>query len=137
MPMLNFMPRFVEPIRLGFKCHTIRANRKVPVKVGDKLYLYCGARHPGCFRILPDAVACTKVLPIRIGHWTSGSLGLVGIQIEGIEIERGERDRLAIADGFTNWTEMLNFWIKTHGGRDGSVHFTGSLIHWRFPEARA
>lgn len=66
MPLLNFQSRFVEPIRSGVKAHTIRAKRKIPVKVGDLLYLYCGLRHPGAYRILPEPVVCTRVESIHI-----------------------------------------------------------------------
>lgn len=66
MPLLNFRDQFVEPIRTGRKRHTIRATRKHPIQTGDKLYLYCGLRQRGAFRILPAPVVCTKALPIRI-----------------------------------------------------------------------
>ena len=65
MALLNFKKQFVEPIRDGRKHHTIRAARKIPVKVGEKLYLYCGCRQKGAFRILPEPQTCTRTTAFR------------------------------------------------------------------------
>jgi hypothetical protein len=66
MPALNFKPQFVDPIREGRKKHTIRSNRKVPIKVGDQLFLYCGLRQKGAYRILPKPSTCNLVERISI-----------------------------------------------------------------------
>jgi hypothetical protein len=116
MPLLNFKPRFVAPIRARTKHHTIRADRKIPIKVGDKLYLYCGARHPGAFRILPEPVTCTKVRRIQINPYS--------VFIDGEIIFSDECELLAVADGFTNFKDMMAFW-------EGRLPFKGNIIHWR------
>lgn len=135
MPMLNFKPQFVEPIRTRRKRHTIRAKRKIPIKVGDKLYLYCGARHPGCFRILPEPTVCTMTLPILIAIAIADR-----VEVDGQVLGPDEMDTLAVADGFEDWTAMRNFWRQEHGktrraGADGwitrCVDFEGDIIHWR------
>jgi hypothetical protein len=125
MPLLNFKPMFVDHIRSGRKGHTIRATRKHPVKVGDKLYLYCGLRQKGAYRILPEPVICTKVERIEIDHedaenGNSWSL----IEIDGRELDLDEYDRLAIADGFSSHDDMMAFW-------KGRLPFTGNIIHWK------
>jgi hypothetical protein len=139
MPMLNFMRQFVEPIRLGTKAHTIRADRKVPIKKGDKLYLYCGARHPGAFRILPEAEPCTCVRPIRI-HVVMVEMEVLSstVHIDGAALARDEMESLARADGFPDWNQMRWFWIKRHGKisramgrRRVIVDFSGQIIYWR------
>jgi len=144
MPVLNFKAQFVEPIRAGTKHHTIRADRKVPIKPGDKLYLYCGLRHKGAFRILPGAVACTRVISIRIHivrvrDWVEEQ----AVWIEGQKLANDEAQALAVADGFPDWPAMRRFWLDTHGkskkeptrGNQKSavrrVSFTGQIIHWR------
>ena len=138
MPLLNFMPRFVEPIRAGTKAHTIRGDRKYPIKVGQPLYLYCGARHPGAFRILPEAVPCTRVQPITIAEcgrchgtgevaYSSTSYGpcqVFDVRIDSIGLSNDECERLSIADGFASFTDMMKFW-------EGRLPFKGQIIHWR------
>lgn len=136
MPLLNFKPRFAPPIRRGDKAHTIRADRKVPIKGGDKLYLYCGLRHPGAFRILPEPVICTKALPIRINHATSQNPGW-DISIDGERLSPDERQRLARADGFESFADFAQFWMKEHGDASGDVRFSGQIIHWQPPKGDA
>lgn len=141
MPALNFMPQFVDPIRAGTKHHTIRATRKVPVKRGDKLYLYCGMRHKGAFRILPEAQTCTKTYPIRIYiKFVASALTLISEEVFVGEdrLLPDELATLAQADGFPDWNQMRWFWMKTHGKNRRSmgskltiVDFKGQIIHWR------
>jgi hypothetical protein len=119
MPLLNFNSQFVEHIRSGRKRHTIRAERKIPIKVGDKIYLYSGLRHKGAFRILDQPVRCTRVESIEINAQTSGM-----VTVGGVPLDYHEREELAYADGFTNWDEMLAFW-------DGRLPFKGHIIHWK------
>lgn len=121
--MLNFKPRFVEPIRAGTKAHTIRADRKIPIKVGDNLYLYCGARQPGCFRILDEPVPCTMVETIEFSLYRGPSVMTI---VGGLWLEEDEVERLAVADGFPNFAEMMKFW-------EGRLPFKGLIIHWKPP----
>jgi len=121
MPLLNFKRQFVEPIRSGSKHHTIRGTRKIPVKAGDKLYLYCGARTKNCFRILESAVTCSLVQRITILE--DRSLRRY-VAIEGIRLDSDEREALARADGFDDFRSMMRFW-------DGRLPFEGQIIHWK------
>ena len=125
------MPQFVEPIRAGRKRHTIRARRTIPVKVGDQLYLYTGLRHKGAQRILPGAVTCTRTQTIRI---QSEVTNLV-VEIDGQVLDVDECARLAVADGFPDFTAFHAFWERVHGDKAGQVHFTGQIIHWKNPKA--
>jgi hypothetical protein len=146
MPILNFQPRFVEPIRAGTKAQTIRATRKIPIKAGDRLYLYCGLRHPGAFRILPQPTECTKALPIEIRIGMKAMM----IAIDGAPLGADEQETLALADGFRPIGNLPAryafelFWEDHHGKpeRDGysyerytRVDFEGQIIHWRAPNA--
>lgn len=119
MPLLNFKKQFVPAIRSGRKRHTIRADRKIPVKVGDKLYLYCGARTKGCFKVLPAPVICSRVETIKIHAETSSM-----VTIDNVPLDYTEREALAYADGFSDWDEMLQFW-------EGRLPFKWQIIHWR------
>jgi hypothetical protein len=134
----NFQKRFVGPIRVGTKQHTIRADRKdgrVP-KVGEGLWLYCGMRTKQCFKILDEAPPCTRVLPI----FFSDKHGLVlyepfsqrhilcpEVTIEGGILALDECESLAKSDGFRNFPEMMAFWV-------GRLPFKGKIIHWQIPE---
>ena len=119
MPTLNFKPQFVPKIQAGTKKHTIRAHRSRPIKVGDSLYLYCGLRHKGAFRILPESVICSRVESIEISAKTSRM-----VTVGGVPLDYDEREQLAKADGFDNWDEMLKFW-------EGRLPFEGNIIHWK------
>ena len=121
MAAYSFQRRFVEPIQAGTKAHTIRGDRKdgrVP-KVGEPLYLFCGMRTKGCFRILPEAPPCTRVERISI-YYAHGPC----VFVEAGELDKTECERLAVADGFDSFAEMMTFW-------EGRLPFTGNIIHWR------
>lgn len=126
MPLLNFQRQFVDPIRRGVKAHTIRADRKIPIKPGDLLYLYCGARTKSCFRILEQPVTCTKVEIILIlgpREIITGVLRAGEDASTGHRLDQDEAERLAVADGFPDLTRMMAFW-------DGRLPFKGQIIHW-------
>jgi hypothetical protein len=126
MPLLNFKKQFVPAIRSGSKRHTIRADRKVPIKPGDKLYLYCGARTKGCFKILPAPVTCSMVQSIAItNYFMVGATGWVPIIfVDGAQLAPDECNQLAYADGFSDFADMMKFWA-------GRFPFQGQIIHWR------
>lgn len=133
MPLLNFKKMFVDPIRKKRKRHTIRAWRKIPITKGDKLYLYCGLRQKGAFRILPEPVKCVRAEPIEIHvrGWESQN----EITINGVALDDSEKEQLARADGFDSLKDMMNFWLTEHGDVYGplhmrAVHFEGQIIHW-------
>lgn len=127
MPILNFKPQFVEPIQSGRKRHTIRATRKIPVKRGDKLYLYTGLRQKGAKRIFPEPVLCSRVQEIRI---QSGIMNLK-VEVDGDVLAMDECKRLAVADGFPDFTAFHAFWERVHGDKSGRVNFSGQIIHWK------
>lgn len=115
MPLFNFMPRFVEPIRRGLKTHTIRSHRKFDCKPGDTMYLYCGLRHPGAYRIIKPP-ACTKVEEILINR--DGSIWIAEVQLHPTEMEQ-----LARRDGFHDLADFMKHW-------DGKFPFAGTVNHW-------
>ena len=120
MPLLNFKKQFVQPIRERRKKHTIRAERKIPVKVGDKLYLYCGLRQKGAYRILPGPTICTRVQGIEIRDIGNKEF----IFVDGDTLMPDECESLAKADGFDSFKEMMSFW-------KGRLPFKGNIIHWK------
>ena len=127
MPAFSFKKQFVEPIQNGTKHHTIRAERKdgrVPAKAGDTLYLYCGMRTKGCFKIFVGPlgdVTCTKVQRIEIYELVMGGWG---IKLDGQPLMFDEAAQLARCDGFGSFKEMMAFW-------EGRLPFKGYIVHWR------
>lgn len=130
MPAFSFRERFAEPIRTGTKHQTIRAERKdgrIPAKAGDMLYLYCGMRTKGCFKIYVGPlgyVTCTKVQPISIGIKTRPAYQLIYVVVDGEVLDSSEAEQLAKCDGFPDFKTMMQFW-------EGRLPFNGYIIHWR------
>jgi hypothetical protein len=116
MGLYNFQEQFVSKVLAGEKTHTIRATRANPDKPGNTLHLYTGLRRKGARLLM--RVPCTKIEEIVIA-------GDHCILIEGIALDRTEREQLARRDGFESHTDMMKFW-------DGRLPFTGHIIHWRF-----
>jgi hypothetical protein len=46
------------------------------------------------------------------------------IYLDGQQLALDECHRLARADGFTNFADMIRFW-------EGKLPFHGDIIHWR------
>ncbi len=124
MPLLGFKKRYVEPIQAGTKIHTFRVDRKIPVKVGDALYLYCGLRTKNCFRILPPD---TRSLPIRCVRVEPMTITEFSVKIRGKIIFSEQCNELARNDGFANFEEMFQFFKDR-------VPITGQLIFWKEPK---
>ena len=69
-------------------------------------------------KIIPDPV-CTKVQRITICHDSEDT-----IMVDGVCLDRDERNALAFHDGFASFAQMMQFW-------DGRLPFSGEIIHWR------
>jgi hypothetical protein len=131
MPLLNFEHRFAAKIESGEKRQTIRTVRKYPIKTGDKLYLYTGARTKNCRRLTTPRqfsipfVFCKSVERIEI--WNAG----LSVRIDGMELTNMEVLRLAEADGFKTKSisktvlNFFEFFRQSYG-----EYFKGVLIKW-------
>lgn len=124
MVAYSFKRRFVEPIQIGTKTHTIRGARKRHAMPGERLQLFHGMRTRHCEKILPDPV-CLSIDPIRMffrGHvleWVRVADDLV----------RDLQD-FARADGFKDAGDLANFWEL----QGGETTFNGVLISWTYPD---
>lgn len=123
MGLYNFQPRFVPFILSGEKTHTIRATRANPDKPGNTLHLYTGLRHKGAKLLM--RTPCVKVEEIEIQDGIFFDENHASVTIDGIKLDRSEREALAVRDGFPNFEEMIQFWR-------GRLPFKGQIIHWRF-----
>lgn len=129
MVALNFKSEFVELIDGGEKLRTIRQVRKASnPERGKPLQLYTGMRTKACEKIRD--VTCTRVRPVEIDH--------MGVTLDGRKLYAGDSPAyqggpdaeqydgdFARADGFDNFTNMVEFFEKQYG-----LPFKGQLIEW-------
>ena len=101
----------------GEKSHTIRARRKRPFRVGDRLYLKTGQRTQYC-RSLGETI-CTQVDHIRI---YADSQEVI---INGKLLCQDEIEILAKNDGFESVDEFYEYF-----GPRYNYDFEGQLIWW-------
>jgi hypothetical protein len=117
MYVANFQTRFVALVEQGKKRQTIRAERKDgrQPRVGDTIRLYAGMRTKNCRRLGDSVIASVDRITIADD----------GVRIEGRLLMGVERHALAVADGFSDWTAMRDWFSKAHG-----PEFWGWLIKW-------
>jgi hypothetical protein len=122
MPLIHFQKRFAEDVRLGRKLQTIRLERKRPIKLGDNLILvtWIGTAYRSKTERL-RITTCIKVEKITI---EAGQL-FQHTYVNDHEIHGEQKERLARADGFNSFREMLDWFRETHG-----LPFHGVIIHW-------
>jgi hypothetical protein len=132
--LLGFKRRFEGYVKDRSKRHTIRANRKRRFRVGDRCDCYVDSRQKS-MRLLGRWL-CVKVEEILIEESPcGGGPATIRVFVEGMELDRDERNRLAWSDGFRSrgrrraFSEMADFWIEEHGKRK-RLHFRGQIIHW-------
>lgn len=115
MPSLSFQKRFAPAIEVGTKCQTIRAQRKRPIRVGDKLFLFTGMRTPQCKRIKETVCVSADYVHIernRVIYADGGEVLAV--------------DLFAQRDGFKDFDDMIAWFEKNH-----QLPFYGQVIRWQ------
>lgn len=124
MPAYNFQRRFVFPILLGVKPHTIRRRRKYPTEPGDRIMMYTGLRTKRACKF--GTSLCIKVEPIIIYPW---KLEVLIANEQGVYswMKDYALEALAQHDGFGCVEEFFYFFQSTY--------FTDMLddfeiIHW-------
>lgn len=106
MPAYNFKKQFVPMIISGEKPHTIRARRKRPTKVGDRLMLYTGLRTKNAFMFAFSV--CEKIEPVIIYPT------IREIMVNGNLLSASKTLSLAKADGFETVSDFFEFFKKTY-----------------------
>jgi hypothetical protein len=81
--------------------------------------LYTGMRTSACKKLLPDQI-CSNVQPITINKES-----FVSVVLDKFLLPDAAVEQLAIADGFKDSEEFVNFFKQTHG-----LPFEGVLISW-------
>jgi len=121
MALLNFKNQFAEAVKLGHKKQTIRAERKKPFKVGERLYLYTGLRTKKTKKLGEAVVTDVTTIIIRPKKLAT-YIGDMPCAIT----DTATLDAFAIRDGFKDYTEMADFFRNTYG-----LPFEGTVIKWR------
>lgn len=107
MATYNFSARFAQLVETGRKRQTIRAERidgRVP-KAGDAVALYTGQRTKGCRLLKRSRITSVERITIDGNE----------VRIDGRYLYGLERHNLAVADGFTGWPDMRDWFMQNHG----------------------
>lgn len=133
MVALNFQKQFADDVDEGRKRRSIRAPRKdgrVPKK-GERAHLFTGMRSKNCRRLRDgETDYVRRVRPVVIDH-TGVTLDGRALYAGGAPAYQGGPDPesydgdFARADGFDGFSEMADWFAKTHG-----LPFSGHLIEW-------
>ena len=118
MPSLNFKADFIPFILDRSKPHTIRQERKHPIKVGDTLYLYYGLRTKSVCLI--GTAMCIDVQKINIYPGNKVLLDEVWLNDDQVE-------RLARRDGFSATSDFFHFFEQTYALPTSNM----CLIWWK------
>lgn len=144
MTLLGFK-RFLVPMILWgdpwWKFATIRALRKIPIKIGDVLHFYTGLRTINCEFLGVTLCSCEYKFRMhlsqekpKISHWAIRNLppywgDYCRSKPNPYNWPRRMLAELAITDGFNSINEMWNWFRKTHGEYDQVFQ----RIEWKFP----
>lgn len=140
MTSLSFLQEHAPKILSGEKQHTIRAQRKKPIKPGEPLELFTGLRTSNVVGLMHTH--CTMVQPISIYSLCSMSDFLQGkcgaddlvVELNGGKLLQHEVYSLALEDGFTSIDRFFHFFLTNDRWTErGNI---GQLIHWAFPPSR-
>ncbi len=116
MPLLGYKKQFADLVESGKKRQTIRATRKRPFKVGDRLYHYYGLRTKVCRKLLESD--CLVAADIVIDEKKN-------ISVNDNRLSESSSEALAHGDGFSELEDFIDFFKTEHG-----LPFKGQLIIW-------
>jgi hypothetical protein len=115
---------FKNKILNGIKIHTIRQHRKRPFKIGDILFHYENWRSPEVEMFHTNK--CLYLEDIKITKCREGCRVVLWILIGNFYIiSEDELNTLAINDGFDNYEDFKNYFIKS------GLPFKGQIIGWK------
>lgn len=125
MPIYNFQAQFADAVRTGAKRQTIRARgKRPPPTAGQIAHCYVGLRTASVSPL--GNYPIESVTPIGISPPTRTVSMPQGAR--WIELDPGEIDQLAVADGFESADAFFAFFCTEHGST-----FSGYVIKWRYP----
>jgi hypothetical protein len=119
--------RFVQSVRSGLKVSTIRPTPKRSCdfpEAGDSITLFRWTGKP--YRSPQEEVLVGRIR--RVWHVTVSELGVRledGATYWMAHAPGGDREAIAKREGFTDWSEMAEWFRCTHG-----LPFDGIMIEW-------
>lgn len=122
--LLNFKAQFAASVLRGRKRQTMRPRRKRPIQVGDTLRLYTGLRTKEA--VLLREVECREVRSCRLFEGGIFIDTPAGTSAEFTKAESQAGMKLANADGFADYFDMMAFFKKLYG--EQPIHL--ELIQW-------
>jgi hypothetical protein len=139
MPLLGCTV-FKDKILSGEKTQTIRALRKYPINVGDRLYLYWKLRTKQCKK-LHEAI-CTEIFYIIFPKSPNDPLLRCGGECLIFDSNSGmsvnitimspiEESDLAHRDGFSSSTKFRQFFYEQHNISEAPKISIFQVIRWR------
>jgi hypothetical protein len=139
MSALNYTV-FVYQVEAGLKRQTIRATRKHPIKVGERLHHFTGMRTKKCRR-LRDGIEdrCIRVRDIEMTFVSARSMAGVftcfscEIRVDGKRIYQRASEIISRHDGFGGLGAFLRFFFqatKPARRKKGTTKFKGQIINW-------
>jgi len=111
MPLLGFTV-FKDKILDGSKKQTIRKLRKIPIKKGDKLYLYWKLRTKQCEKLFETI--CIDEFKIIFHKWVNDLQCYRVNKNTPYFFTDKECEQLAILDGFEDYSEMTGMLYNAH-----------------------
>lgn len=130
--LLGYKPRFVDPILIGTKVHTMRKPRKVKPKIGETLHMYTGLRTAHCKLITKKekliSVQKAQVHIKRIKLKGNGYTYQCAIKVDGKRLSPVEGVELIKFDGFKSTLDFCEFWFANVKGN--TIKETLDLYHW-------
>ncbi len=134
MVAYSFAPQFIDAIRSGTKCQTIRPiGKRRHARTGEPVQLYTGMRTPTCSKIVETDPICTGCHKIEIEIESfepvpgAQAFCIQSIKIDGQSVDESD---VAWADGFDDVDEMAQWF----GNQYGVGTFVGVMITWEGPK---
>jgi hypothetical protein len=134
MVAYSFAPQFINAIRSGTKCQTIRPiGKRRHARTGEPVQLYTGMRTATCSKIVETDPICTGSHKIEIeivqAKPTTQNIAheITEILIDGQAVDESD---IAWADGFDDVAEMAQWF----GNQYGVGTFVGVMITWEGPK---
>lgn len=132
MPSLNYIAELAPLVESGKKRCTIRAQRKHPIYIGDRLYHFTGLRTKSARRLLEST--CMIAVNVRM-RWRMkrGEWRRLHVELNGRVLKHQEITELAIRDGFETLRglhpsayDAFAAWFLPAGREE----FIGQYIEW-------
>lgn len=136
--LLGFKKRFIQPIKIGTKVHTMRNKRKIKPKIGETLHMYTALRTKHCELITnKEKLISKQKVRVHIQRnkvvtegKNNGFAYITKVLIDGRKIEGAELEQFVKFDGFENITDFASFWFLEEKKTKLVVGGIMDLFHW-------